>query len=171
MQHITLHGPCTNAHAGHRYRMRGSAYLRVSSHWAEALRHCLGPMTEPDPLLELERGSLALYVTDDRALLLVDHQPVAHCGRGAVYKPCLLAAAGTRLERVGGIMKCSGQVLRGRYEGLLGGQQVLLDQYMHMPNAALRAKAQVVRKVSGPARQAPYIHMALACMLMQEPEG
>lgn len=171
MRPVAINEPAAGAYTGQRYRMRGNLYLRISTNWAEALRHCLGPMMEPDPLLELQRGSLALYVTDDRALLLVDREPVAQCSGGAVYQPCLLAVAGFRLERVGGIAVCDGPVLRGRYAGLLGGQRVVLDQYMHMPNTALRARAQVVRKVTRPAKQEPFEHMALACMLMQEPEG
>lgn len=151
--------------------MRGNLYLKISTDWAEAFRHCLGPMSGPDPLQELDCRSMAMYMTGDRTLLLVDRQPVIDASGRAHYKPCLLATTGDRLVRVGSIAVFSGPVLRGRYAGLLGGQQVVLDQYMHMPNTVLRAKVQVVRKATRPAKQEPFVHSVLACLLLQEPEG
>lgn len=160
-----------STHGSKRFRMRGNLYLRISTNWAEAFRHCLGPMSGPDLFQELDFRSMAVYMTEDRALILVDHQPMIDANGRAHYKPCLLAAIGDRLVRVGSIAVFSGPVLRGRYAGLLGGQQVVVDQYMHMPNTALRAKVQVVRKATGPAKQEPFAHMTLACLLLQEPGG
>jgi|GEM_PF-1316584 len=145
-----------------------SAQPRVTSqpNWLAAIHHCLGPQADIDWFLDLDGEDLELHVTSDRALVILDREPMPTRLGSAELRPCILSTSGTRLERITEPAAVNDSVLVGTYLGVLGGQRALVEQYVRMRNGVLLAKVMVVRKREGSEVMVPRTHDILVCELL-----
>jgi hypothetical protein len=131
-----------------------------------AIRHCLGAQASVDWFLDLEGEQLEVHAAEDRVLLILDRAPLRTADGAAILRPCILATTGTRLERIGEPVAVNDSVVMGRYLGRLGGERVLLEQYVRLRNGVLLARVMVVRKQEGSQPVSAGSHTARACALL-----
>lgn len=142
--------------------------IAAQPNWLASIRQCLGPQVNADWLLDLEGDSVHLFVIAEHTLLIVDRAPMTTIGDSATLRPCILSLGGTRLDRTGAVAAVNDSVLVGSYRGTLGGQRVLMEQYVYMRHGVLLAKAHVVRRCEGSAPVPPRVYDAVACSLLVE---
>lgn len=141
--------------------------------WRSAIRQCLGHEAGTDWFMEMDGEALEVYLTEDKALVVLDRQPMHHRHGEYRLRPCILGTSGTKMKRTAGPMALHRggrhghpKVLVGSYHGQLGGLNVLLEQYQRLFNGVLLAKVLVVRHINPHAAPVPRLHDAIANQLL-----
>ncbi len=134
-----------------------------------ATQQTLGARASASWMLDLETDGMEIHVSPEKALVLVDRQPIVNTENGeALLKAGIFGLAGTRLTLQGDITFIDDSLLHGRYTGTLDGQPVVMDQYVQVRNDAPIGLVRVVRSVLGSAPVLPYTNLAYVTGLLQE---
>lgn len=136
--------------------------------WIAAIRQCLGPQTNVAWFQDLDSDQLHLFVTADRALVILDLEPIINQGESAMLRPSILSLGGTRLDLIGDVVAVNDSIQVGTYRGTLGGQAVIMEQYMHTRQGLLLARGHVIRRSEASEPMRPRIHDELLCTLLAD---
>lgn len=139
--------------------------------WVAAIRQCLGPQANVAWFQDLDSDQLHLFVTADRALVILDLEPIINQGESAMLRPSILSLGGTRLDLIGDVVAVNDSIQVGTYRGILGGQAVIMEQYVYTRHGLLLARSHVVRRSEGSAPVAPRVHDALIWTLLSPPDA
>ncbi|MBK9416853.1 MAG: hypothetical protein IPN62_06035 [Flavobacteriales bacterium] len=127
-------------------------FAQQTSNWMAANQQTLGSQASASWMLDLETDGMEVHVSPERALVLVDRQPIITTENGEAFlKAGIFGLAGTRLTLQGNIEIIDGSLMHGRYTGSLDGQPVVMDQYLEMRNDVLTGLVRVVTAVQGSA--------------------
>ncbi|MEO8588411.1 MAG: hypothetical protein ABI432_03505 [Flavobacteriales bacterium] len=126
--------------------------LRPTTNWLGAHQQCFGPNACASWLLDQMNDSVELYVTTDHSLVLVDRALFNSTDNATAYlHKGLLGLAGTHLVLIGDVVYVNDSLMRGDYEGLVGGMPVSMTQFVQERNGVPLAVVQVITRKQGSA--------------------
>lgn len=132
-----------------------------------AIHTTLGHNTPAGWLNELDTEGLEVYMTPERALVLVDRTPMRSCNGCDHFRSPLNGLGGTQLNLVAELEELDGSVMHGVYGGMLGGAAVVVDQYMHLRNGVPTAIVRVITRVNGTGPGGPLEHQRFVDLLLE----
>jgi len=147
-----------------------SLMAQPTQNWMAATQQTLGARASASWMLDLETDGMEIHVSPERALVLVDREPIRTTENGEAFlKAGIFGLADTRLTLQGDIAFIDASLLHGHYTGTLDGQPVVMDQYLRMRSDVLIGLVRVVRAVQGSTPILPYSNLAYVGGLLEEP--
>lgn len=144
-------------------------FAQHTTNWMGAARQTLGPQASASWMLDMETDGMEIHVSPEKALVLVDHEPIITTGNGEAFlKAGIFGLAGTRLTIQDEVEFMDDSLLHGRYAGTLNGQPVVMDQYLRLRNDVPIALVRVIRSVQGSAPVSAYGNVAYVRSLLNE---
>ncbi|MBK8340587.1 MAG: hypothetical protein IPK99_11620 [Flavobacteriales bacterium] len=138
--------------------------------WMGAAKETLGQQASASWMLDMETDGMEIHVSPERALVLVDREPIINTENGEAFlKAGIFGLAGTRLMLQGDIDFIDDSLLHGRYTGTLDGQPVVMDQFVKVRNDVPIGLVRVVRSMQGSAPIQPYTNLAYVSGLLDDP--
>lgn len=141
--------------------------MKAKSDQLAAIYSTLGAQTEPDWFMDIDTCGLEVYVTPEKALVILDRSPLAQRGCAAWFRKPKEEWGGTKLDLVGELEMLEGLVWHGVYSGLLGGTAVMMDQYVRLHNGVPLAMVRVITRVNGSPSAPPVEHERYVELLME----
>ncbi len=123
--------------------------MTPTHNWLAAHQQTIGATTPANWLHDLDVDDLEVFVTAEKALVLVDRKPIIAENDAAFLRKGVHGLGGTHLSLVGEVESINEHVLHGVYSGLIGGTAVLMDQYIHLRNGVPTTIVRVVSRVNG----------------------
>jgi hypothetical protein len=143
--------------------------LIVTKNWLAAHHQTLGSCASAAWLMDLDADELEIYVTEAKALVLVDRAPLISQGDESYLRKGIHGLGGIHLSLMGEVESVDEQVYHGAYSGRLGDAAVRMDQYLQLINGVPLAVVRVITRVNGTVHAKANDHDSLALHLLGRP--
>ncbi len=123
------------------------AQLTMTTNWLAAHHQTLGANAPAGWLMDLDADEMEIYVTAEKALVLLDRRPIFTADGTACLRKGLQGLGGIQLRLLGEIRSVNDSVLHGSYAGTLAGTPVLMEQYVRIGSGVPSVIVRIISRV------------------------